>query len=329
MHIPPKRRRRILSALHLRQQGLSLRKIAEQLNVSHATVRSDLQLIETHWSDIAAPAADDLLLDALHLLRDRLTQVAAEDLLQRWGDRLSVTEYLKAQDARDAQLVALVRESRRTINDIHRRAGQRQAQPDLYDIAPDAPQETTETTETTTESSATIQPEATISQPEQEIVAPTPPEKNSLQEPSTAPVPAPERGPAPSDNAAFADPIIEEAVALFPHLNGQPREDILNFLEQFTDPTQPNDRIPPRLCRRCRRRHLATRYLPLARCSMWEKGAETDTCGVAPVTRHPTATFGSLARNIRQLTCNATSIAFVISSQELRSHVESGIGGAP
>ena len=38
MHIPPARRRRILKVHHLRQQGNPLRKIAEQLNISHATL---------------------------------------------------------------------------------------------------------------------------------------------------------------------------------------------------------------------------------------------------------------------------------------------------
>ena len=50
MHIPPARRRRILKVHHLRQQGKPLRKIAEQLKISHATVHADLKLVETHWS---------------------------------------------------------------------------------------------------------------------------------------------------------------------------------------------------------------------------------------------------------------------------------------
>ena len=88
MHIPPKRRRRILNAHHLRQQGQSLRKIAEQLHVSHATIRADLQLVESHWSELAAPAADDLLLNQLHILRCLLVKLVEEDLVQKYS-RLS------------------------------------------------------------------------------------------------------------------------------------------------------------------------------------------------------------------------------------------------
>ena len=69
MFIPPKRRRRIMRAHHLRQQGHSLRQISEKLSVSLATVRADLKLAQTHWGPIAAASADDLLLESLHLLR--------------------------------------------------------------------------------------------------------------------------------------------------------------------------------------------------------------------------------------------------------------------
>ena len=69
MHIPPQRRTRILEAHRLRRRGRSLRKIAEQLDVSAATIHADLQLLETNWPDIARPTAQDVLLEQLTRLR--------------------------------------------------------------------------------------------------------------------------------------------------------------------------------------------------------------------------------------------------------------------
>ena len=76
MHIPPQRRTRILEAHRLRRRGRSLRKIAEQLDVSPATIHADLQLLESNWPDIASPTAQDALLEQLTRLRalaDQLT----------------------------------------------------------------------------------------------------------------------------------------------------------------------------------------------------------------------------------------------------------------
>ena len=73
MHIPPQRRRRALQAHYLSQRGHAQQQIAEKLGVARATVRADLQLVETHWSSLAAAAADDLLLESLQLLQMRLS----------------------------------------------------------------------------------------------------------------------------------------------------------------------------------------------------------------------------------------------------------------
>ena len=83
MFIPPKRRRRIMRAHHLRQLGHTLRQIAEKLNISVATVRADLKLAQTHWATIAAASADDLLLESLQLLQVRLTRAIKNDDVSR------------------------------------------------------------------------------------------------------------------------------------------------------------------------------------------------------------------------------------------------------
>lgn len=49
----PRRRRRTLREHQLRQNGWSLERIAQQVNVSNATVHADLRLLETNWSDFA------------------------------------------------------------------------------------------------------------------------------------------------------------------------------------------------------------------------------------------------------------------------------------
>ena len=78
MHIPPQRRTRILEAHRLRRRGRSLRKIAEQLNVSPATIHADLQLLESNWPDIASPTAQDALLEQLTRLRALADQLTAD-----------------------------------------------------------------------------------------------------------------------------------------------------------------------------------------------------------------------------------------------------------
>ncbi len=220
MHISPKRRRRCLNIHHLSMQGHSQRQIAKRLEVSHATVRSDLQLIETHWADIAAPAADDLLLEQLHLIREQTARINEFNIMETFGKHMTISEYLKACDDRDARVLAYIREARRTIEAVHRRAGEREAQPDLYEDA----ETDTNPSETSTKSDITVQPESVSPQPELEIVASDPSqEKNPPETAQTDPDP-------------LLDPIIQEAIALFPQLKGKPTEEILTFLDQLTDP---------------------------------------------------------------------------------------------
>ena len=170
MNITPKQRRRALRTHYLRQQGHTLKKIAETQNVSVATVRADLKLIQTHWSQIAAAAADDLLLESLHLLQMRLTIAVKGEVIGNNAKYLTPAEYIRAQDARDAQLTALAREIRRTVNDVHQRAEQRPDQPDLFQEEEQEPQEPQELAETTPKSSQIEPSNSTIPSAQQEIV---------------------------------------------------------------------------------------------------------------------------------------------------------------
>ena len=223
MHISPKQRRRSVRAHYLRQHGQSLKHIAEAVDVSVATVRADLKLAETHWSSIAAASADDLLLESLFLLKTRLSLAIKYDYVADNANRLTPVEYLRARDAQETQLNSLAREIRRTVQDVHRRADQRPDQPDLYEEEPQEP------AETTPKLSQIEPPDSTISSPEQEIVESEAEEENSLPEPSQ-----------PSE----IDPVISEAIELFPHLRRKSDEQIFNFLGKLTDPNAKTPEIP-------------------------------------------------------------------------------------
>ena len=164
MHITPKQRRRATRVHYLRQHGQSLKQIAETVNVSLATVRSDLKLVEAHWASIASAVADDLLLESLFLLKTRLSIAIAHDYVADNAKRLTPVEYLRARDAQETQLNALAREIRRTAHEVQRRAEQRPDQPELYEEDPQ------ESAETTTKLSQIEPSNSTISSPEQEIV---------------------------------------------------------------------------------------------------------------------------------------------------------------
>ena len=226
MHISPKQRRRSVRAHYLRQRGQSLKQIAETSKTSVATVRADLKLAETHWSSIAAATADDLLLESLFLLKTRLSIAIAHDSVADNAKRLTPVEYLRARDAQETQLNSLAREIRRTVQDVHRRAEQRPDQPDLFDEEPDNPQELAETTP---KLSQIEPPDSTISSPQQEIV------ETEAEEEKTAPEPT---------QQPEIDPVISEAIELFPHLRRKSDEQILHFLERLTDPNAKTPEIP-------------------------------------------------------------------------------------
>ena len=223
MHITPRQRRRSVRVHYLRQHGQSLKQIAETVNISVATVRADLKLAETHWSSIAAATADDLLLESLFLLKTRLSIAIAHDSVADNAKRLTPVEYLRARDAQETQLNSLAREIRRTVQDVHRRADQRPDQPDLFEEEPQ------ELAETTPELSQIEPPDSTISSPQQEIVQSEAEEEKFVPEPPQAPE---------------IDPVISEAIELFPHLKRKSDEQILNFLEKLTDPNAKTPEIP-------------------------------------------------------------------------------------
>ena len=134
-------------------------------------------------------------------------------------------------DARDAKILAYLRETRRTIDAIHRRAKEREAQPDLY--ADDQDEETTqELAETNPKLAQTVHPNSTSPQPEQEIVPTEAPEEK-----------IPEKTIQPASDPLL-DSIINDALEVFPQLKGQSPDQILNFLDQLTDPAKEEPPIP-------------------------------------------------------------------------------------
>ena len=78
MPLSPRQRRRALRARQLRNEGLPLRQIADQLDISHSTARRDLLALETDWPDIARAAAHELILQLVQLCRHRLETLARE-----------------------------------------------------------------------------------------------------------------------------------------------------------------------------------------------------------------------------------------------------------
>ena len=211
MQITPKQRRRAVRVHFLSLQGNSHKEIAESFKISRATVRADLQLIETHWSEIAAAAADDLLLESLQLLEGRVTLATRDKSIDELANRLTPVEYLRARDARETQFTALAREIRRTVHEVHQRVEQRPDQPALDQ------EEVQETDETSTKLTISATPKPTISSPEQEIVQSEPEKEKLPQEPDH-------------------DALIQEAITHFPHLKGQSETQILQFLDQLTTP---------------------------------------------------------------------------------------------
>ncbi len=230
MHISPTRRRRALRVHYLSQRGKSHKEIAEQLDISQASIRDDLQLVETHWSSIAAAAADDLLLESLQLLHLRLSLALERDEVGNNAGRITPVDYLRARDAQETRLTALAREIRRTAHEVHRRADQRPDQADLYDESDEISQELAESI---TKSPEIDHPNSMISSPDQEIV---PDQASEEKDP-------PETLQRPQLEAM--DTVIREAIEIFPHLNGQSDEQILQFLDQLTDPnTEPQATTP-------------------------------------------------------------------------------------
>lgn len=121
MNISPQRRQRILQAHHMRQHGSTLRKIGKTLGVSHATIVADLKLLESHWGDVTAQAADDALLEELQLLMLQLRAVLPIDMLKTYGHFIPA-DFARVYVAHAAELGTLLREVRRTATALQDRA---------------------------------------------------------------------------------------------------------------------------------------------------------------------------------------------------------------
>ncbi len=83
MTLSPQRRRRALQAHQLRQQGLSLRQIAQHLQLSRTAVHNDLRALETQRPQLIQALADDKLLDHAQRLEQRLDQLLSEHPLSK------------------------------------------------------------------------------------------------------------------------------------------------------------------------------------------------------------------------------------------------------
>ncbi len=82
MNISPQRRNRIRRAHQLRQQGHTLRSIAQQLGVSHPTIIDDLALLETDRIPLTLTIIHDLLIAHSLDLHDRVNSLIRRDPLQ-------------------------------------------------------------------------------------------------------------------------------------------------------------------------------------------------------------------------------------------------------
>ncbi len=289
MYISPRRRRRILEAHRLRQEGHSLRAIAQFLDVSAATVHADLKLLETHWSDLVEQAADDLLLNQINQLERRLVKVLernpfdvfdryvvslGEGYFRAWTDTLSATDIVRVQQAHTAEIALLFRETRRAIQDLHRRAGQRRdlaAQSDS-DREPDYPAE--ELTDPPSPGEELLiqqrrddrartqaeflpdapdslnipeHPEPASAQPAKENLQTGPPEKISPEQPEHPPGDAPEDSPEhlPVAPKTMLQAIHDEIVADNPLLKSKNEDELIAFLDQLALQVQPEDPTEP------------------------------------------------------------------------------------
>ena len=233
MHIPPQRRTRILEAHRLRRRGRSLRKIAEQLNVSPATIHADLQLLESNWPDIASPTAQDALLEQLTRLRalaDQLTTDGPLAPLTRLGydDNGRHVTLLDRFVTQHPQLItdlhrihyhaitAVARELRLTAGRIltpARAENTATADIDPTDAAHEAAPESSEQhTPTPESSSATPQTPLEPAPAAAQSITPTDPHQTSLNgSDHPAPIP-PDTEPAPlNEEAEFLSKLIADA----------------------------------------------------------------------------------------------------------------------
>lgn len=179
-NISPRRRRRIFQEHALRQAGQTLEQIAAQTNVSIATVHADLRLLEEHWTLLTQDIHDDLLLQQVARLDQRLERLSRIDPIDQArralgpDAQLSFDQLTQIEDRHERRLAHAERELRmllKQLNIPHIYSGMR---------SPDHPED--EFADHETDRKNLKEPE-TISAPipskTLEIIASHPAEKNS------------------------------------------------------------------------------------------------------------------------------------------------------
>ena len=180
MPASPRRRRRILRAHQLRQDGRSLKDIAKRLNVSIATVHADLRMLETDWNDIAQATRNDLLLQQISRINRRIVGLINGSPP---GEELYATldEFLRVQALHTQNFNAACRELRLLLRELPREAPTGNGQIIELERAdyPDYELADPETNRKKLKEPEPVQP--AIPSNTQMIAAPQPPEKNSTE----------------------------------------------------------------------------------------------------------------------------------------------------
>ena len=127
MNISPRRRRRIFHEHALRQAGQTLEQIADQVNVSIATVHADLRLLEAHWVLLTQDIHDDLLVQQIARLDQRLEQLSRLDPVDHArralgpDAQLTLEQLTRIEDRHERRLAQAEREFRMLLKQLHNR----------------------------------------------------------------------------------------------------------------------------------------------------------------------------------------------------------------
>ena len=125
MNISPRRRRRMMREHQLRQDGRTLAQIAERLDVSIATVHDDLRLLEEHWKLLVKDIHDDLLLQQIARIDQRIERLSRLDPIAETraaldpDTRLSVDQLMLIEDRHERRLAQAERELRMLLKQLH------------------------------------------------------------------------------------------------------------------------------------------------------------------------------------------------------------------
>ena len=217
-------------AHQLRQQGHTLRSIANQLNVSHSTIAEDLKHFETHRQEITAHVNHDLQLEHTLQLRDRLHHLYAQDPLHPF-QRYPLTDAqgsqkTRAAEASNKEIINLYSLHQRAITQAereYRHALQHLAHADINsEAAPD-------TLDYPDDQLAAAAPPAQLTQPDQPRTQPTKPEQTRTQ-PTTAehakpiqPAAKPAKSPQINPNHPRTQPTRPEQIRTTPTTAEQPQ----------------------------------------------------------------------------------------------------------